>query len=293
VSISNDILTEIWFAAALLVMVHYLRAAGRYRAGEAERPPGPFAMMSVGALIGLGLLTKSLATLLLPVAWFAAALGGRGPTGYEWPRLAREVLVSTGVALILGGWWLVRNQQLYGGLLAHQAFLSAFTDRPSPQYFMSTYHVGVGGYVVIVALWTLASVLGVFGPVTGNRFVFFPMWVYIIGGLAAVVGGVGFVRYLARAQLAPWQRQAWWLCGCLGVLLVASFVRFNLSFFQAQARYMFPGLLPAAALAFCLGLEEITPGGRRRWALLAAVAALALISFVGLPVWIMPEFQSP
>jgi hypothetical protein len=292
-SASNDALTEVWFAAALLVMGHHLRAAARYRAGEAEDLPGPWAMVSIGLFIGLGLLTKSLAVLLLPVAWLTAALAARGRERYEWGWLARDLLVATAVAMAVAGWWLVRNQHLYGDPLAQRAFLSAFTDRPSPQQFMARFHVGLTGYVTIVILWTLASTLGVFGPVSGNRFVFFPRWVYVIACALALLALGGLLRYLGRGRLSSWQRQAWWLLAFVGVLLLASFIRFNMSFFQAQARYLFPGVLPAAALAFSLGLEELAPARLKRVLPLAAASLLGLLAFLGLPLWILPKFRLP
>ena len=289
-SVGNDVLTEVFFAAALLLMVHYLRGASSYRRGEAERPPGVSAMASLGLMIGLGMLTKSLAVLLFPVGWAAAALAARGPKGYEWRRLARDAAVSTAVALALCGWWLVRNQIIYGDPLAQKAFLSAFQDRPSPQSFMAQYEVTPPLYVVQVAIITLASSLGMFGPPFGNRFAFFPYWVYLIFWVKALGEGGGFLRYLPRAGLADWQRQAWWLSGLLGLLLVVSFVRFNLSFFQAQARYLFPAL-PPAALALCLGLNELAPSRWRPAALAAGVGLVALLAFVGLFLWIVPQFH--
>jgi 4-amino-4-deoxy-L-arabinose transferase-like glycosyltransferase len=290
-SIGNDVLTEIFFAAALLTIVHYLRAAHLHRTQAAEHPPSPWAMVSVGLFTGLGLLTKSLAVLLFPAAWVTAALAARGPESYDFRRFLRDLAVATGVALLIAGWWLARNQVLYGDPLAQKAFLGAFQDRPSPADILSLGRVGLAGYVGIVFAWTSASATGVFGPVYANRFAFFPSWVYITTGVVAITGILGFfLRYLQSAKLSAWQRQAWWLCGLLAVLLLASFVRFNLSFFQAQARYLFPAL-PPAALAFALGLEQLSPGRARPWVLLAAAVLLAALSIVGLPLWILPQFR--
>jgi len=291
-SLSNDALTEVFFAAALCLLVLHLRAAALYRAGESQTPPKPAIMVAVGVAMGLGLLTKSIAALLFPAAWLAAALAARGPRGYDWGRLMRDVCLSTGVALVIAGWWLARNRVLYGDPLAQHAFLSAFRDRPSPQEFMARYQASLPEYVGQVMIWTAASVLGVFGPVHGNRFVFFPYWVYMAPGLIAVAGVVGFARHLARVTFSGWQRQAWWVCAALGGLLLASFVRFNFSFFQAQARYLFPAL-PPGALALSLGLQEISPARWRKAASLAAPVALALLALVGLPLWLLPQFRFP
>ncbi len=293
-AIGNDVLGEICATAAVLILVLYLRAAARHGAGEIDRPPGIGGPVFVGIIVGLGMLTKSISVLLFPVAWLGAALAARHPKGYRWRQLARNVALMTGVALAISGWWLVRNQSLYGDPLAQKAFLAAFHGlRPSPESFMRDYNLpAVTDYVGLVVFWTVRSVTGVFGPKTGNRFVFFPSWVYHATLLLGVLAAVGFARYLRRTELAGWQRQAWALCAVLAALLLASFIRFNFSFFQAQARYLFPAL-PAAALAFSLGLQQLFPGSWGNRALLAAVAALALLSSAGMYYFILPEFALP
>ncbi len=72
---------------------------------------------------------------------------------------------------------------------------------------------------------------------------------------------IGFIAYLKREKLAAWQRQSWWLAGLLGLLLLAGFIRFNFSFFQAQARYLFPAL-PAAAVALPSAWNSFSPSLR-------------------------------
>jgi len=287
----NDVLAEVFAAAALLVMVYYLRTAASHRSQQSERPSAS-AAAAIGLFIGLGILTKSLAALLLPAAWAAFALAARGPNGFDWRRLARDMAAGTAVALLVAGWWLLRNQALYGDLLAQKAFLSAFRDRPSPQQMMQFQHLSPSLYLAEVIAWTLASVLGVFGPVYGNRFVFYPYWVYLVFGTKGLAEGVSFLRYLAVGKLAGWQRQAWGISALLGLLLLASFIRFNLSFFQAQARYLFPAL-PAASVAFCLGLEGLVPRRFAATALVAGISLLALLAVGGLFVWVSPQFQIP
>ena len=287
-TVGNDLLSEIFAAAALLLMVRYLRASA------ADQPPGLAAPAAAGLMIGLGMLTKSIAVLLFPVCWLAAALAARSAAGFRWRQLLRDLALITLIALALSGWWLARNQLRYGDPLANRAFLQAFQGRrPSPQQFMRDYQVSSpASYVGEVMIWTAASVTGVFGPVRANRFAFFPYWVYFLTGLLAAAAAIGFARYLARADLAPWQRQAWWVCAAFALLLLASFIRFNFSFFQAQARYLFPAL-PPAALAFSLGLQELSPARFRQTAPLVAVAALALLGLLGLPLWIIPQFALP
>jgi len=297
-SVSNDALTEVFFAAALLVIVYRLRAASEYRAGGAA-PPAVIGAVWLGVIVGLGMLTKSLAMVLFPVAWVGIILSARGPNGYDWRRAARDLAVTTGVALALCGWWLARNQMLYGDPLAQKAFLSAFQDRPSPQDVMANYHRATGRvlspaeYLLFMVIpWVFASTLGVFGPVQGNAFVFYPFWLYLTTGVIALAALVGFVRFWRRAPRTDWQGQGWLLSGLLAALLLAGFMRFNLSFFQAQARYLFPAL-PAAAAAFCVGLEHLLPARRGSWLPLAIAFLLGVLALAGLSVWILPKLTLP
>ncbi len=286
-TIGNDALSEVLAAAALLLLVSYLR-----RARESDDRRSLRTMIAVGVFIGLGMLTKSIAFLLFPLAWLAAAFAARNVNGFRGRRFLAQAAVVTGIALALCGWWLVRNQMLYGDPLAQKAFLDAFQGlRPSPQDFMQRFNVtSVWTYILLVVSWTLASATGVFGPVVGNRFAFFPNYVYLTTGLLAAAGAVGFIRYFLRAKLDAWQRQTWWLCGLFALLLLASFIRFNFSFFQAQARYLFPAL-PAAATAFALGLQTLFPQSWRPYILMGVVGLLALLAFGGLHLWIVPQFH--
>jgi 4-amino-4-deoxy-L-arabinose transferase-like glycosyltransferase len=290
-TIGNDALTEVLAAGVALLLIRYLQTADRHRDGAIKDRPRPTAMISVGVLIGLGLLTKSVVILMFPVAWVAAWLAARGPNGYRWRQLIRDLALTTGVALTIAGWWLIRNQLLYGDLLAQRAFLDAFEGlRPSPQSFMAEYKVpSVASYVGQVMIWTMASATGVFGPVSGNRFAFFPYYVYFATGGVALAALFGFARWLERAKIGGWQRQGWILCGLLGLLLLASFVLFNFSFFQAQARYLFP-VLPAAGAAFALGLRVLFPPRWQTGMLVSVVVLIALLAFVGLHLWIAPQF---
>ena len=472
-TVGNDALAEVFVTAALLLCVRYLRASAEHQQGEREQAPSASSMALVGVMIGLGLLTRSIAVVLLPVVWAAAALAAQGRQGQgmetrmsvqargrlgsvllalglglalfsvpglthafqmqdwawqgwlwvlviaamiaiglwqlrssgrpagglitvvwvlgwivwcivrlfiifsgagtgalvlapvwlvlacaigwlvatasqrsawrgwvaaillvllgglsvltmhpgpsnvygagiallgivaavsnmrsveqiqnEWRRLVRDLAVSSGPVLVIAGWWLWRNQVLYGDILAGGAFLTAFQDRPSPAEFMQRTGLAAPGFVVLAAGWTLASSLGAFGPVFGNRFVFYPYWVYVVFGAKAVIEAVGFIRSLARETWAGWQRQAWLLCTLLAVLLLAGFIRFNLTFFQAQARYLFPAL-PPAAVALCLGLKTIAPPRGRQLTLVAGVSLLLLLAIAGLYLWIVPQFRLP
>ena len=293
-SIGNDALSQVLSAAVLLLLVMHLRARSSEDGGKPNRETRPTAMAWIGLMIGLAMLTKSSSVLLFPVAWFTAVFAARSKGGYQWGRLAADIAVVTAVALVVCGWWLALNHRLDHGILGQRSFMQAFQGRrPSPESVMSAWEgefppeSRLRVYVGLVTAWTLGSTLGVFGP----RHDFYPTWIYVAYGLLGAVGALGFARYLGRGNLTAWQRQSWWVCAFYGALLLLSFIRFNFSFFQAQARYLFP-LLPAAAAAFCLGLSFLSGPRREPWVVGVAVGSLALLAFLTLP-WLAGELLRP
>jgi len=141
-SVTNDVLAEVIFTAGLWQMVRGLRVGW-----------SPRACAAVGALAGLGLLTKSATAPLLVVGWLAVARSRRA----GWRVAARDIGLMTAAAAVIGGWWLVRNQALYGDPLASRAFLEAFRDRPTPAYFLVKQGLTLGQYVLLVLGITFAS----------------------------------------------------------------------------------------------------------------------------------------
>lgn len=71
--------------------------------------------VAIGAVVGVGLLTKIMGAFLLPVVALAYLLSPRG-TGHAGSLLARagRVVVTGLAALVVGGWWWVRNLVVLG-----------------------------------------------------------------------------------------------------------------------------------------------------------------------------------
>ncbi len=315
-SLNNDVLTDILIAGVLWVLAVQLRA-GRRRQGEgkddeegrraatqapkqpkSERGAGrgrrladgewpPYSrgftgrqMALAGALTGLGFLTKSQSAFLIPVIWLAALVGwwNRDLT----PRRALGLAaVATGVALAVGGWWLVRNQLLYGDPLAMGVFLKAFVGtRPTPETMMAAARITPFQYVTQwVIPWTFKSFWGMFGPSAAGRFAFYPDWTYRLLVLFSAAAAVGVARWLVGPPRVAWQRRALLPAALLGALVVVSFVRFNMTFFQAQGRYLLPAL-PLWALLFAVGMESLAPP-RGRPLLMVGLALLMLALAIG------------
>jgi hypothetical protein len=242
-------------------------------------------MALVGLLIGIGVLVKSQAVLLLPAAWLAALIAWRGarlPAG----RALLCALAATAVTCLVGGWWLVRNQLLYGDPLAVGVFLKAFVaTRPTPQVMMESFDLTPLSYVIFwVVWWTFRSFWGQFGPSPDEVIVFYPNWTYAVLGVLTLAAAVGLLRaWIGRRHLEQWQRRALFVPVAFALLVTASFVRFNMTFFQGQGRYLFPAL-QFWAVFFVLGIASLAPPRARPAAALAVALLVLALALGGFPL---------
>jgi 4-amino-4-deoxy-L-arabinose transferase-like glycosyltransferase len=245
----------------------------------------------VGALVGLGLLTKTTALALIPLVVVALLL--RKP---KWPYAASSAVVT---ALLVTPWFL-RNQRIYGDPLGLRSFQELFAGAPKAEDLIA----GLGPltyWMDWVGWWTARSFFGVFsymdiflnergnsytGPPT-NFGPAAPNTLYrILIGLA-VIAIFGFLLYL-RSPEAKATKRIHLLNGIFLALITVLFIRYNLSFFQGQARYFYPAIGP---IAIGLSLGALYWAKSRSRLVIAAIAAglfvLNAYALTRLPV----EFQ--
>lgn len=220
--------------------------------------------IGIGALLGLGLLTKTSAiALFVPVLVAAWMIAERKASGF----LLRAGL-GVGIPLLIVAPWWIRNMQLYGDPLALKAFSEAFVGTAQASNFIEAF--GAYGYwTQWVGWWTLRSSIGAFGYMD----IFLPNILY--GGFALVtllLLGKGVAR--SGEPFDPAARASVWMAVGFSAIVLLMFIRFNLQYFQGQARYLFPAMAPFAAWVG-LGAEALL--GSRRWVPLALAAALAAL----------------
>ncbi len=274
-SVTNDIAAELPFAAGLWQLVIAAREGWSRRRA-----------LIVGVLCGLAVLVKSSALILLAIAWFALALQVRQEGARRVLARAGEV---TAAAVVVCGWWLARNQALYGDPLASGAFMKAFaSNRPTPGSLIGP-SLSAFNYVLWVIGWTFASFWGVFG----NMNVFLPTSrVYAPLAaltLAALVGAALIAREYQGWD--GWRKRIAWALLAAVALVVASFVRFNLSFFQAQGRYLFLAL-PVIAIVLVGGWGRLFPSAWRAVVYTLICAAMLVVVVAVLPgkeTWEAPK----
>jgi len=273
-SISNDPLNEAVFSVTCLGLVLGLRSGFT-----------PQKAALLGLLMGIGILVKHSAIILVPMALLAFAL--------DWRRhkkpgaaLALNAGLALLVMLVVCGWWLWRNTVLYGDPLVARKFQEVFKalGRPGPSYFTSR-GFSLATYWEIVVSNTFKSFWGLFGNIVEGQM---PAGVYWAALAATLAAAVGLVR-LPLAQkhnkaLEGWQIDAWLtlLVGC-GLLLVV-LVRFNTVFFQAQGRYLYP-MISTIAVGFMTGWTNVFPKKARRGAIMGLAAALLLLCLIAATTW--------
>ncbi len=270
-SINNDSLAEL------------LIAAGVYRLlGHLARPQSTArAWALTGLLVGLGLLAKLQAYILLPLAgivWFGQLRQARNQPG------ARQAAWRGGLALLAPAlalplvWWL-RNLAVYGltdpfGLSRHDAIV---TGQARTFDWIITH--GWAGYLDRLVTFTFRSFWGVFGWLG----VFMDARVYALLALLSLFVLTGLIWQWRQGLGAKgsFQRRGLALLGLQVALVMAAYLWYNLGFVQHQGRYLFPALLPLG-IAFALGLDGLHTSGGSRWGALAGLGATIILLVHGL-----------
>lgn len=195
--------------------------------------------VAVGVLAGAALLTKTTAVTLLPCILGVALVRGKAQ------RIQSLIAFSLPLILVLP-WWL-RNISLYGDPLAAKVFLAAFTGSPQASMFIEEFGP-VAYWSQFVAWWTARSAIGVFGYM--DIFMFETLSMEKSNSLYVAILFImslplcaGLVQIVRRRSELKWPGTLWAL---FSVMVTVLFVRFNMQYFQGQARYLYPALAPVS-----------------------------------------------
>ncbi len=243
---SNDNLTTLLYSAGVLWLVRIWQAR-TISSGDA---------LLLGAIIAGIALTKFNGLTLIALVYGWLSLGGVLGR-FRWQAVARAMLVSATLLVLLAGWWYVRNWQVYGDPLALSATLRVWARGRPPSEWTAIASEIEG---VWRSFW---MVLGVFN-IQGAE------WVFVSAGVLVILGSAGMVVYIYRHPKSRWLSLL--LLSVIGLALVALVLatrQVNVS----QGRILFP-MLTAFATVLVLGWRALIPRWYPVLALPLVVAAL-------------------
>jgi len=264
--VSNDIIMEVVFGLAILLMVGM-------QVGKLTWRQSTF----LGIALGLGILSKMTCLILFPIAVASYLLILRRTTE-TWTVVLKHAGLALGIAFLVGGWWFVRNQLVYGDALGIAEMKDSFFLHSKNVQESLNAGMPLNFYLGMIVTWTFRSFWCVLGPMTIQLD---PM-VYIVLAVLSVVTAITCRRgILRRREVGEWSSSTGIILGLVLGLVAISFIQMNMMVFQSQGRYLYPALIPFA-LIWYLGIEGILGRGNRLTTWLAigvpmGIQVLALI----------------
>lgn len=236
-----------------------------------------------GLLAGAAALTKLSGASLVAVMGLALLL--KGWASRSWKKTIKQISLLLGVALIVSGWWFIRNQVLYGDPLGWQMFLSIyhFNVRQTPY----TWYLFWNEFIPQLG----RTFWGTFGfmHITFPEISRYP---WLVTGVAALGLGVAIIRRIRRLRLTPQ------LFACVvvtaGLALIFTLVaRYSFTFAGGgHARYLFPAA-PAIGGLLIAGFNGLT-----NWRHERVVALVLSLGLLGYAIWlpltlVLPKYTAP
>jgi hypothetical protein len=220
-AVNNDSLAILLGHAGLLLLLYIWQTAPDVRAGWGW-------YLFLGVVIGVGMLTKlSLGGLLLLTA---VTLVWLSQWRRQWTLFWIGGPIVLGTALLICGWWLVRNWLLYADLTGLNVFIAVQGTRDAP--------LTPAGWLDELGTF-YRTFWGLFGGVN----VAAPNWFYLLLNLLALVALAGLGRWFWRtSHFKRWLESGGWLLAAWSVILFLLLLRWNVISPAFQGRLLFPAL---------------------------------------------------
>jgi len=265
-NVSNDALMAMFSALALYLVVRLTKHGFTWGIG------------TFSALAVAGAFLSKINAIILPVPLLLTVISEKT----RWRAKLLRVGVLLAIMLVIVAPWLIRNQQLYGDLLAQKALVSvssALGGSPVHKYSL----VGSDYIRMAFPISLIMSFIGTFGWMS----IPLPAWAYLAYMIAIVTAGFCWLEGVQQRRIDF--RLSAILCSAI-VLNLMAVVHLNLTFAQPQGRYMLP-TLPALALLLGLGLGSLRSWSKHRT--LLTVGGLAVSNVVILVALVIPAYWPP
>lgn len=258
--VNND--TSALASGALVVWL-----AGRVWPGLPRSRGGEWGWPLMGVALGLGLLLKSSALVLVVPVGLALAAGVYAEPR-AWARHAARALAVFAPTLAIGGWWYLRNLRLYGDFTGNTAVAIVSGRVPAAERWVD---------LPRKVSWLLQGLYGC-GPV-GPLSLCLPRPIYLTAAALALVGLLGLAAALRQARPAPRQAllQLWLMHALTALATTGAVLVYALSYQNTWGgRFFFPAFLSLAVLLAAGWLAWCRRAGQCRSRVAAALVLLNL-----------------
>ncbi|NKQ36574.1 MAG: hypothetical protein HF973_13280 [Chloroflexi bacterium] len=277
----------------------------------------------IGVVVGLALLTKEGTFALLPLVGGTAVLSqwqayrakteGGDLAWRQWLAVLGRGILIFGLtmipALLIAGWWYVRNLNLYGDLLGWSAFIAVLGQRAHPASLIQLWSERRG---FMMAYW------GLFGGVN----IPMPAWIYTILNGVLVIAVLGFVVFVI-GRLRDWRLEirdqspisnlqsptsnlqslisnlflfveryfALVVCFLFASAVVYGLIKWATTTWSSQGRLVFTAL-SALCVLLVVGLVGWLPPRPSRWIVGALAGFLFVVAAAAPFLWIQPAYAT-
>ena len=281
-SVNND--SGIWLLSSLTMYVLVLSAqSDPHVQSSLMRPLQPkYLPWTLGVLLGLAILTKLSALLIVPVV--GTFLLWRAWRGGNWRLFWHDAIIVTFCVLLLNGWWFYRNWVLYGEFLGTSTMVQVYGIVRSEPVSLSALLIEWRGW-----WYSFWGVFGAFNVLPGQ-------WVYALFTALVVLSIGGGVRALwcriSDTTATVEVNMAHRLMVLFVALTFVGNVLWSLRQHALQGRLALGAVAP---ISIYLAAGIVFLGGKWRERLIACIATVVLfiVSLVVAIVYVAPRYRPP
>jgi hypothetical protein len=280
-SVNNDNLVT-FLASLTLAWLTWIVTRGR--------SPNTWGLLALGGIIGLACLSKLSGLGLLPLAALALLMLRLWATRPQdrSSRLAwltgylRDCLLVFVPAVLVAGWWYLRNWRLYGDPTGLNVMLDIAGHRLTTPSFADLLDEFRG---FRMSFW------GLFGHF---NVLLTPPWLYIALDILTLIALIGLIPWLLRyaRRLARGQALALALAAIWILVEAISLLRWTSATMASQGRLIYPAI-SAICLFLVLGLAGWLARPRDHWVLAGATTALLCLSVSAPLLSLRPAYPRP